>query len=502
MLSIYGILPELILFVSMLGIILAEVGYHGERERLITLTSLLGNIAALLQVILLYDSKFDRAFGDVYLVDGLALFFKFLILTLGVLVHCMTIGRDRVYEPRRSEFYILLNGYLLSVCLLVSSGDLFLIFSCALLMLVSGFFLAALSKEKIKGLESGLKFFHGQFLFLVFFIVASALLFEAHGTLSIHNLVEVFSVSLGQLDLLCLGLIYLACMSWITCFPLNLWYVDVAEGSPIPAATVLMLGGACVGFPVVLRIFYPLLIGDGVQVAPMTLSGESWMMNLVMVGSGITMIFGAVQSLRQNSFPRILGNLALAQWGFLQMVFLVYSKGALSALLYGMFVQLFAMVGCFWAYSVIREKSRLRIAGNPDASGDITTLSGSIRWAATETGLLTFFLCCLVGFPMTPAFIGKFAILTEAHAAKQYHIILVALLSMVLCSAAVVRLAFHLLNGKNLDAHQLSLSSNSQNHFNFHRGALIILVLPLIALLIFPDWILGWAAYSLSVILW
>ena len=76
------VLPELYLFVTVLGLVLGESAHHEEKVRLVLPTSLLGISGALIQTLLSYRGDPAQAFAATLSIDGFSLFFKTLFLIL------------------------------------------------------------------------------------------------------------------------------------------------------------------------------------------------------------------------------------------------------------------------------------------------------------------------------------------------------------------------------------------------------------------------------------
>ena len=103
MTDFFLLLPEIFLIVTFVGIVIGEIGYHGEKVRLISLTALIGLAGAFVQVLLSYRAGGAQVFGNVLSIDGLSLFFKLFFILLAILAVVTSLHTQEICTKKRAE---------------------------------------------------------------------------------------------------------------------------------------------------------------------------------------------------------------------------------------------------------------------------------------------------------------------------------------------------------------------------------------------------------------
>jgi NADH-quinone oxidoreductase subunit N len=239
-----------------------------------------------------------------------------------------------------------------------------------------------------------------------------------------------------------------------------------------------------------------MLIGMFAQ--PGTLAGQ-WQVlgaldwtRIVAFVSGSTMLVGALLALRQKGAKRMVGCLVVSETGFLLMGLLVLDQVGVAAILYNLVVELFALMGTFYVLAYFFDELH---------SDRLENLRGMLGRAVPECICLVLFLLCLIGLPPTPGFIGKFTLI-GAVVRHEWHILaIVAILSMTLSTAAVAKLAYHLVG----DFSGFVQTGAQRSHFVSSRqrqAFLLAMMVPMLMAGVFAEFVLDWAGKSLGFILW
>src|SRR5687767_10819085 len=120
--------PEILLALTLIGLILSEVSYFGERLRFVTGISVAGLGAAFLQTLLTYQLSPTLLMDGSLAFDGLSVFFKLFFIFLALLTVIFAIDSPEISHSRRTEYYAFLVGACLSMCLAASATNLLIIF--------------------------------------------------------------------------------------------------------------------------------------------------------------------------------------------------------------------------------------------------------------------------------------------------------------------------------------------------------------------------------------
>ena len=150
--------PEIVLFVTLIGLIVNEITYHGERRRLTTLTTWIGLGSAFVQVILSYRASAETLFSGTMTSDGLSTLFKMFFLASALLSTALSHFSREHSETRRSEFCTFIVAASLAMCLVVSCNQLMLLFLALQAVNVIAYFLAGHAKRSERSAEAAVKF--------------------------------------------------------------------------------------------------------------------------------------------------------------------------------------------------------------------------------------------------------------------------------------------------------------------------------------------------------
>ncbi len=142
--------------------------------------------------------------------------------------------------------------------------------------------------------------------FLVFGI---ALVWGTTGKLNFNELASVAG-QFGDNKIFLIGVLFiLVGLGFkIAVFPFQIWTPDVYQGSPTPTTAFLAVGSKAAGFVLLLRVLFTAAPGVTAQWA-----------NLLIVISGITILYGNLCALPQRNLKRLLGYSSIAHAGYLML---------------------------------------------------------------------------------------------------------------------------------------------------------------------------------------
>jgi NADH-quinone oxidoreductase subunit N len=457
------LLPEFFLAVTLAGLVFAEVGYHGERTRLISATALLGLGGAFIQTILTYQYGATQIFGKVLSIDGFSLFFKLFFIFLASLAILTSMSAKEIRADKRAEYCALIVASALAMCLAASASDLLLAFLALQFLNVLGYFLSAFGKSSVLSTEAAVKHLVFGVVSGVLLLYGVAILFSATHAINIYDMHKVLvSTPLSrETGLVVFTLILLSLCFQFAAFPMHLWAPDVLEGAPTPVSAFLAIGSRAVGFAVAVRLLLVVFAQPAMaQGQWQVLGGLDWPKVAALV-SGVTMTIGALLAFRQTGAKRMVAYLVISQTGFLLLGLLVLDEVGVAALLYNLVVELFAIMGVFFVLSFLFDELR---------SDRLDALKGMMARAVPECIALVLFLACLIGLPPLPGFI--------------------------VATVAVGRLSFSLIGDFR------KASASPVPHDTSRRIFLVMLFVPMLLVGLFADVVLGWAGQSLRFILW
>jgi NADH-quinone oxidoreductase subunit N len=489
--EILFLLPELYLLLTVAGLVIAEIGYHGERVRLVYGIAALGLLSALIQTLLSYQFLGIQAFGGSVLLDSLAIFFRLFFICLALLIVTLGYFTSEFPSKAKTEFYAFAVSSALVLSVFAMSVNLVLTFVCFQGVLALAYFMTAYRRTHSASTEAAIKLSLLGGVSLVLFLYGGGLLLRETGTLHFLQMHEflILNPLAPQTELLILGLLFLSAAFLLGVFPMFQWVPDVLEGAPGPTIAHLAIALPAAGVILILRLFLPVFSISNPMAQGWEVLGHFPWTEWIALGSGISMIFGSVLAFQQENLRRLIACLLVSQLGFLLLGIVAHSKDGLSALLYQLLVLVFSVVGIYAALDFLFSRFQ---------SERLRDLTGSFRRALPETLCLLFFLASLLGLPPLPGFIGKFVLISSVLEKEWYLLGGMAILSFIIGMAAFAKVTYRLA-GESLThiIEDLSPFSVSLDR----RFFLLSLIFPLTLLTCFADLILDWTSWSLLSIL-
>ncbi len=412
------ITTEILVVLLGLGVLLADLWIRPESRPALGWLSaaLLGCILALSLGAI--TSEDGSAFGGMYVLDGLARYFKGLFLFGGVMVILMTVEFRHRLPVGLSEFYALTIFALVGMLFAASANDFSLMFVSLELITVSFYILNSFQRSRLASLEAGIKYLILGGVASAFMIFGITLIFGSANTTN-FSLIALQQADLAGNPVFLSGLLLvLVGLGFkIAAFPFQFWAPDVYQGSPAPATAFLSVGSKAAGFVLLLRV----LFGAVPQIT------ARWQI-LFLVVAAITILYGSLCALPQRNFKRLLGYSSVANAGYLLLGIAAASRTGSSAVLYYLGGYFFTVLAIFTVLCAL----------SPAIDGDeIHLLNGLGRRSPFLAASLTIGLVSLAGIPPMVGFFGKFqllaAVLEAARLAPAFYVLLaVAVVGVVL----------------------------------------------------------------------
>jgi NADH-quinone oxidoreductase subunit N len=338
------------------------------------------------------DKPVQYAFGQMYALDGLALFFKRFFLIAALIVLLMSVEfADRI-AVGIAEFYALMLFALSGMLFASSANDFALLFVSLELITVTFYVLTSFQRGRITSLEAGVKYLIIGALSTAFTVYGIALVYGISHTLNFAVLSGVAAqYALNKIFLFGLALVLVGLGFKIAAFPFQIWAPDVYQGAPVPVTAFLAVGSKAAGFALLLRVLF-------VAVPDVT---AHWS-NLLIILSGFSILYGNLCAIPQRNLKRLLGYSSIAHAGYLLLGISALSTAGRSAVLYYLSGYLFTVLA---AFTVICLALR-QVEGE-----DVGALAGLHRRSPLLAATLTLAMASLAGIPPLAGFFGKFLLL-------------------------------------------------------------------------------------------
>jgi NADH-quinone oxidoreductase subunit N len=381
----------------------------------------LGYLAALgLAAILIYslvafpagDADVQHAFGNMYALDGLALFFKRFFLLAAIVVLLMSVEFAEAFATGIGEYYALILFALAGMLFASSVNNFALLFVSLELITVTFYVLTSFHRSRLTSLEAGVKYLIIGALSTGFTVFGIALVYGISGSLDFSQLAWVAGQYSGNpIFLFGLLLIMVGLGFKIAAFPFQIWAPDVYQGAPTPTTAFLAIGSKAAGFVLLLRVLF-------VAVPDVT---QHWSKLLVVI-SAITILYGNLCAIPQRNLKRLLGYSSIAHAGYL-LLGVAAAAAALgqsgfdrhagpAAMLYYLSGYLFTVLGAFTVLCLVMR----HIDGE-----DISALAGLNQRSPLLAATMTLAMVSLGGIPPLAGFFGKFLLIKAALAQGPAH---------------------------------------------------------------------------------
>lgn len=308
------------------------------------------------------------------------------------------------------EFYMLLLSTLIGMFFMMSAGNLLMFY---LGLELSTIPLAALSNfdlEKRKSSEAAFKFIISSAFSSGLLLFGISLVYGFSGTLTFSELSPFLNG--GPLQIFTFILLIAGFAFKISVVPFHLWTADVYEGSPITVTSYLsVISKSAILFvfiSVLYTVFKPLAV--------------TWY-NVLFTLSVLTMIIGNLFAIRQDNLKRFLAFSSIAQVGFILIGVTGASQAGTASVVYFVLIYLFSNLGAFGVVGLVSAFT---------GKENIMDYKGFYKSNPLLSWVLAISLFSLAGIPPTAGFFGKFFLLMAGAGQKNYILITIAALNMII----------------------------------------------------------------------
>jgi NADH-quinone oxidoreductase subunit N len=354
------------------------------------------------------------AFNGMFIRDGVAEILKVfaLLCTILVFIYAKPYLSDRKLFV--GEFYTLMIFAVIGVMLLVSAGNLIMIYLGLELLTLSSYALVALNRDSRLSSEAAIKYFVLGALASGMLLYGMSMVYGATGTLDLTQLREAIPHS-QMPHLLVFGLIFMIIGIGfkLGAAPFHMWIPDVYQGSP--TAVTVFIGSApkLAAFGMAFRL---LATGMG------DLS-QHWQLMLAVLAV-LSLAIGNLVAIVQTNLKRLLAYSTISHMGYL-LLGLVNAgpEGYSSAMFYAISYALMSTA----AFGVILALSRTGF--ECEEIDDFKGLNQRSPWMAF---LMMLCLFSLAGVPPLFGFFAKLLVLQAAiHAGMMWLAIVGAVFAII-----------------------------------------------------------------------
>lgn len=397
--NVGALLPEIIMSITVVAILAFE--FLVDKKYTVGVLGIAGLVASGVALKFL-ATDLGQIWGQSFIVDGYAVFFKALLIIVAIAVILLSFKYIEDKEINGGEFYSLIVAATLGMSIMVSAQNLVTIYLGIELMSISSYVLTGMLKDSKRSAEAALKYFLVGALTSGVMLFGMSLLYGVTGTVEIVQIAQVLSSGQGALTsipinpILMMGVTFLIAGFGfkVAAVPFHMWAPDTYEGAPTAITAFLIAGSEAAAFAALMRVF---------NIGLSSLSG-TWSA-MISILALLSMTIGNIGALTQDNIKRLMAYSAVAQAGYVLVGVAVANQSATFSALFYLLVYAFMIIGSF---AVI-----IMLSNNVD-SEELRDFNGLSEKSPFFAAALTVFFLSLVGIPPTGGFLGKFYIFRAA----------------------------------------------------------------------------------------
>jgi len=430
--DIQVVLPELVLSVFAMAALMGAVYTIKDRAAPLLVWTTSG-VMVLVALWIAIAGPQGSAFEGSFTSDGFSVFAKVMILLSGAAILLMSEGYMARHGILRFEYPVLITLASVGMMVMVSAGDLIVLYMGLELQSLALYVVAALRRDSIKSTEAGLKYFVLGALSSGLLLYGASLTYGFAGTTSFAGIIEATEggVSTGLL----FGLVFLLAgfAFKVSAAPFHMWTPDVYEGSPTPVTAFFATAPKVAAMGLFARVVHDAfggVVGDWQQIVALL--------------SVLSMFLGAIAAIGQRNIKRLMAYSSIAHMGFALMGLAAGTALGVQAMLIYMAIYVTMNIGTF-AFIMSMEKDGRVVT-------DIDSLQMYSKHEPLKALAMLVLLFSLAGVPPMVGFFGKLYVLRAAYDAGLGWLAVAGVLASVIGAFYYLRIVYYMYFGEERDA--------------------------------------------------
>ena len=407
-LNLAALAPEILLMLGICVFLVIEAVTGRTRpmpaDRLALATLVLPLGAVLWQ----YGHGQQYASGTMYIAYELAYLLKLcgIICTASIIVYSRRYAAG--HSIRQSDLYVLALFSLLGQMVMISGGNLLVLYLGLELMSLSLYAAIGLRRDWMKGTEAAMKYFVLGALASGFLLYGMSMVYGATGSLGIADIVNRVYSGMASQQVLAFGVVFLvAGLAFkLGAVPFHMWVPDVYHGAPTVATLLVAAGPKLAAFALLFRLL-------GEAVIEMAGLWQQMLIILAVLSLGI----GNIVAVAQTNLKRMLAYSTISQVGFVLLGLAgVYggegfppSHEAFGNALFYMISYVLTTLGTFGLIQFLAREGF--------EAEEISDFAGLARRSPWLAGVMLLLMFSLAGIPPLVGFYAKLAVLKSVVAA-------------------------------------------------------------------------------------
>ena len=342
-----------------------------------------------------FDAGATTAFVGLIVTDPFAQFAKVAILLSAAAI--LVVGQDHMAKVGllRFEYPLLIALATIGMMIMVSTGDLIVLYMGLELQSLSLYVIATLHRDNLRSTEAGLKYFILGALSSGLLLFGASLVYGYTGTTSFAGIIAAVDGT-GSFGLL-FGLVFvLAGLAFkVSAAPFHMWTPDVYEGAPTPVTALFATAPKVAAMALFARVVHDAfggIVGDWQQIVAFL--------------SVASMFWGAIAAIGQTDIKRLMAYSSISHMGFALMGLAAGTAQGVEAMLIYMAIYVVTTIGTF-AFILTMERDGRHVT-------TIAALSSFANREPAKALALLVLMFSLAGVPPLVGFFGKYAVLWAA----------------------------------------------------------------------------------------
>lgn len=390
------LLPEIVLAIYAMLALLVGVFTGKDRSAPLLVWVSAAVMVALAVWIGLGGGDSRAAFGGMFMDDAFARFSKVAILISAAAALVMSENYMARHDLLRFEYPVLVALATVGMMVMVSAGDLMVLYMGLELQSLSLYVVASLRRDSPRSTEAGLKYFVLGALSSGMLLYGATLVYGFAGTTRFDGIISVATegdISLGLL----FGLVFMitGLAFKVSAVPFHMWTPDVYEGAPTPVAAFFATAPKMAAMALFARVMHDAfgnVISDWGQV--------------VAVLSVASLLLGAIAAVGQRNIKRLMAYSSIGHVGYALIGLAAGTEEGVRGVLIYMAIYVVMNIGTFACILSMRHRDGM--------VEDIYQLAGLSKTRPYMALAFLLFMFSLAGIPPLAGFFGKFYIFVAA----------------------------------------------------------------------------------------
>ena len=322
--DIHTILPEIFICAAAFTLLMLDLFIDQRRRALVHFLAIATLVSAVLLTVRDMVPETVTAFSGMFVRDTAGDVLKigiYAVTTFGFVYAKPYLSERGLFK---SEFHVLCLFGVLGMMLMVSAGNLTVLYLGLELLALSSYGLVAFDRDNPRASEAAMKYFVLGAIASGLLLYGMSMLYGATGSLQL-DVIHAASATTGSQTMFLLGVVFiLAGIAFkLGAVPFHMWLPDVYQGAPTAVTAFIGSAPKLAAF----AMAYRLLESTAGQASP------DWI-PLVAGLSALSLVLGNLMGLVQASFKRLLAYSTISHVGFLLLGFVAGGPGGYAAAMF------------------------------------------------------------------------------------------------------------------------------------------------------------------------